>query len=226
MTDTELKLVEKYGTPLYVFDGARLKERIGYLKDRLPVSIDLVYAVKANPFIIGEAWPLVERLEICSPGEARICLALDVPESKMVISGVYKTPAFIEELVRDHPDVGVYTAESMEQYRLLTRLAEQYGRKLEILVRLSSGNQFGMEESEVTGILDHPSPSVHVRGIQFFSGTQKTSLKKMQREFGITTIYVTHEDAARTEHSRRAAGKISGAGTGIRSRLPGLLFRG
>ncbi len=182
MTQEAIKRVETYGTPLYVFDAKVLQERIRYLKAHLPEAIELAYAVKANPFIIGAAEPFVERLEICSPGEAEICLKMQVPAQKMVISGVYKTPAFIEALVREHPDIGVYTVESLAQYRLLTQLAKQSGQRLELLLRMTSGNQFGMEEQEVTAILANPDPCVHIRGIQFFSGTQKTSLKKMQRE--------------------------------------------
>ena len=107
-----IRLSKTLGTPFYYFDGEELQRRISYLKSRLPENVGLAYAVKANTFLIPEAQPLVERLEICSPGEARICLEMKVPEEKMVISGVYKTPAFIEELVSGHPDIGIYTAES------------------------------------------------------------------------------------------------------------------
>ncbi len=174
--------VQAYGTPLYYFDGTVLRDRIHDLKQHLPASAELCYAVKANPFLIKEAEPWVERLEVCSPGEARICLDQQVPEQKMVISGVYKDPKFIEELVASHGEIGWYTVESMNQYQLLTGLAKAYKRNLRLLLRLSSGAQFGMEEAEVETILKEQDPSVEICGLQFFSGTQKTSLKKMRRE--------------------------------------------
>ncbi|MCR5006661.1 MAG: alanine racemase [Clostridiales bacterium] len=174
--------VQRYGTPLYYFDGEILRDRICFLRKHIPEATDLCYAVKANPFLIKEAAPYVDRLEVCSPGEARICFDQQVPEEKMVISGVYKDPDFMQELVQQHPLIGWYTVESMSQYQLLTQLARTYGRKLKLLPRLSSGMQFGMDEKEITGILEAPDPEVEICGLQFFSGTQKTSLKKMRRE--------------------------------------------
>ena len=40
-------------------------------------SIGLCYAIKANPFIIEQAARDADRVEVCSPGELRICQALD-----------------------------------------------------------------------------------------------------------------------------------------------------
>ena len=174
--------VQRYGTPLYYFDGEVLRDRIRFLREHLNDSTALCYAVKANPFLIKEAAPYVERLEVCSPGEARICFDQQVPEEKMVISGVYKDPDFMQELVEQHPSIGWYTVESMSQYHLLTRLAGTHGKKLKLLPRLSCGTQFGMDEKEITQILEAPDPAIEICGLQFFSGTQKTSLKKMRRE--------------------------------------------
>ena len=39
-------------TAFYTFDISLLKERIQYLRNRLPSSVSLCYAVKANTFLI------------------------------------------------------------------------------------------------------------------------------------------------------------------------------
>lgn len=175
-------LTQQYPTPMYAFDVKALKERVEYLKSCLPDNVDLCYAVKANTFIIKELIDYVPRFEICSPGEEYVCERLNVPMEKMVISGVYKTPEFIENLVAKHDDVGIYTIESMEHFRLLKELSLKYSKKLSVLIRLTSGNQFGLDESEVCEIIKNDRETFNIKGIQFFSGTQKHSLKKLKRE--------------------------------------------
>ena len=170
-------------TAYYVFDFRVLGQRIDDLRGLLGENIRLAYAIKANPFLVEGVLPKVERLEICSPGESRICDCLGTDPTVTVISGINKTPAFIEELV-ENTDGRIYTVESLTQFELLDRLSEKYGKKLKILLRLTNDSQFGINEEEIEALVryrgDHPG--LDYRGIQFFSGTQKTSLKKLRRE--------------------------------------------
>ena len=76
---------------VYVFDADVLRERTAKIRAAMPENVSLCYAVKANTFIIKELIGSVDRFEICSPGEERICERLGVPSEMMVISGVYKT---------------------------------------------------------------------------------------------------------------------------------------
>lgn len=183
MNDEQLKRVlRQTETPQYVFDIVALKERVKYLRRHLPEKTILCYAIKANPFITRELSGCVDRFEVCSPGEGAICEQLKIDPKKMVISGVYKTPAYIEHLVRDCPDIGHYTVESVSQALLLEELAEKYHRKLPVLLRLTSGNQFGLDEEELREIIRSKQFRLDIRGIQYFSGTQKHSLKRIARE--------------------------------------------
>ena len=177
------KLMQINQNAFYVFDVRELKRRIGYLKEKLP-DVTLCYAVKANVMISGEIKDDLPRFEICSPGEAGVCRRLGIPYEKMVISGVYKTPAFIEELAADPGFDGIFTVESMNQYALLCELSEKYEKDLTLLLRLTNGSQFGINGSDIEEIIAgrENHTHLHIRGIQFFSGTQKTSLKKLARE--------------------------------------------
>lgn len=179
------KILKKYPTPFYAFDIPVLRKRIAYIKSKIPANVDLCYAVKANTFIIKEAEPLVERLEVCSPGEFEVCEALHIPMEKIVVSGVYKTPAFIERIIRSYENIGIYTAESLNQYYLIKELAEKYNRKINLLVRVTSKNQFGMSEGDLLEIIKDNAENEHIciLGIQYFSSTQRSSLKKFKREF-------------------------------------------
>ena len=201
MTDEQLMaLAEEYQTPMHIFDMEVLKKRVAFLKSHLPENVSLCYAVKANTFIIKELCGQVERFEVCSPGELAICRRLHVPMKQVVLSGVYKTPAVIEELFREGVDIGIFTVESMEQYLLLSELAEKYTMKIRLLLRLTSGNQFGMDESVLIQVIrmSRENECVEVEGIQFFSGTQKTSVKKLRRELTYVDTFIqrleTEED--------------------------------
>ena len=178
------KLVKKFGTPFYLFDIDELQNRLEYLRKSLNKDLDLCYAVKANTFIIGEANPYVERFEVCSPGEYEVCKKLNVPMSKLVISGVYKTPEVIEEMMCNHEDMGIYTAESVTQFELLEKLSKKLKRHIHVLLRLTSGNQFGMNEEEVESIISKHADYeyITINGIEYFSGTQKHSTKRLTKE--------------------------------------------
>lgn len=177
------ELAKTNESAFYVFDIKKLKDRVAYLKNSLPKGVDLCYAVKANTFIIKELIGSVERFEVCSPGEAAICTALGVPEGEMVISGVYKTPDVIETMVASSSK-RIYTVESAEQFELLRSLSKKYEKTLKILIRLTNDSQFGVNAGDIEDIIKNRSeyPGLDILGIQFFSGTQKTSYKKLRRE--------------------------------------------
>lgn len=174
-------LIKKIGTPLYIFDIDILKDRVNYLKSRLNKDYKLVYAVKANSFVIKELDDLVERYEICSPGEFNICNDLKINHNKMVISGVYKDKESIENMVKNY-DILKYTIESINHYKLLNELSTKYNKKLHVLIRLTSGNQFGVSEDDFREIVKNHKDNIVIDGIEYFSGTQKHSLKKIEKE--------------------------------------------
>ncbi len=180
------RLLQENKTAFYVFDIGKLKARIAHLQAALPPEVVLCYAVKANTFITKELIDTIHRFEICSPGEAEICRGVGVPSENMVISGVYKTPEVMEAMVADPGFHPIYTVESLEQYELFRRLAKEYGRTLPLLLRLTNGSQFGINKADIEAIVARrgETPEVDLLGIQFFSGTQKTSLKKLKREVG------------------------------------------
>ena len=176
------KIIKEIGTPTYVFDIETLHNRVEYLKSKFKES-NLVYAVKANTFIAKEVEDVVDRFEICSPGEFEICHKLGINHKKMVISGVYKDQETIEYMISSFDDIGKYTIESIEQWKLLTKLVKKYNKKINVLVRLTSGNQFGVNEEDFYYIIDNnDNDYINIEGIEYFSGTQKHSIKRITKE--------------------------------------------
>ena len=178
------KILKSYETPIYVFDIDKLKQRIQFLRDNLTKRLELCYAIKANTFIVGEINDDVERFEVCSPGEYSICEEGGITAEKIVISGVYKTPSVIEHMITTNKEIGRYTVESLEQLKLLDELSRKHNVKLDVLLRLTSGNQFGINEEDIEKIISNKETYMNLNfvGIQYFSGTQKRTNKRLQKE--------------------------------------------
>ena len=69
MTDLQLhQVLHRETTPLYVFDLAALPPAGGHPAGAPSRGVGLCYAVKANPFLLSALNGVVERFEICSPG--------------------------------------------------------------------------------------------------------------------------------------------------------------
>lgn len=167
-------------TPAFVFDIDALLDRVARLKSLFGKRFKLCYAIKANPFLTAELGEACELLEVCSPGEFRICERAHVPPERIVLSGVFKERSDIERIVGVCGDRAAYTVESPTQWELLEDIAAASGKRLPVIARLSSGNQFGMDGATIErlfGTAEHIAPV----GIQLYSGTQK-KLEKIKRE--------------------------------------------
>lgn len=175
INDRDIKdIICTYGTPSYVFDYCELKNRIQEIKKRLGDNVELCYAMKANPFLISYLVSEADKFEVCSPGEYEICKRENIPLEKIVFSGVYKRKEDFEGCIKDNFD-GIYTIESLEQFKRLSELVKNTNKKVKILPRLTSGNQFGMDENEVIELISEVNKLSHfdLCGIHYFSGTQK-----------------------------------------------------
>ena len=175
-----------YQTPFYVFDTDILAGQIKKIRSVLGNDVELCYAMKANPFLIKSLEELVDSFEVCSPGEFIICEQANIPMKKIVMSGVHKNPGDVERAVKEYGNNILYTVESLSHWQTLMALAEKYRCPVRVLLRLTSGNQFGMDESLIRTIIDNgPYESITIEGIQYFSGTQKKSASRLSKELSM-----------------------------------------
>ena len=181
-------VINNFNTPTYVYDINKLIDRVNYLQSKF-IDKSLVYAVKANTFVPKEIENYVERFEICSYGEFNICNKLNIAHSKMVISGVHKDEPSIDDMF--NYEIGKFTIESIEQFKLLENMCKKHNKKVNVLIRLTSNNQFGVTEEEVKYIIKNKE-NIIIDGIEYFSGTQKTSLKKINKEIDYLNEFVTN----------------------------------
>ena len=180
------ELIEKEHTPTpaYVFDLDKMKEFVKKVQSCLGESAQLCYAMKANPFLTGPMMDVVPTFEVCSPGEFRICERVGVPMERIVLSGVYKNPEDMEYVLSTYGGKGVYTVESLQHLQILNDTAVRLGMKITVLIRVTSGNQFGVDEADIRKIISDRTdyPGVEIEGLQFYSGTQKKDLSQMKTE--------------------------------------------
>lgn len=184
------ELIDKYGTPLYLYDSNELQRRIKYIKSKLDSNYKIIYAVKANTFIIKELDELIDGYEICSYGEYEICKKLGIDNRKFTISGVHKDKKSITNILND--DTSKFTIESFNQYMLLRELTEKYNKKINVLIRLTSGNQFGVSEEEFKKIieLNNGNDYITIKGLEYFTGTQKHLIKKINNEIDYIVSFI------------------------------------
>lgn len=178
------ELAKEYGTPMYLFDLDELNTRICTMRQILGDDVEIAYAMKANPFLVDAMKTQVSKFEVCSPGEFAICERENVNMASIVLSGVNKEKADIEHVMGDCGGVGIYTVESLTQLKLLQECAKKSGIRISVLVRVTSGNQFGVDEEELEKIIAGREDYTNVcfKGIQCYTGTQKKKMSQIQQE--------------------------------------------
>lgn len=184
--DEELREVllcaDRYGTPLYYLDADRLQREICRLRAYLPEKVKLCFSVKSNPWFVKAALREADYLETCSPGEVQLCLELGIPACRISAGGVCKREEECHFLAEMKPRR--ISVESPSQLRALSNAAQRVNGSLPVLLRLSSGNQFGMPLETLQDILknEHEYPGIEFAGVHFYSGTQKRRAGEVRRD--------------------------------------------
>ena len=205
-------------TPCYVFDIDRLRSHVMAIRG-LFGSIPLTFSIKANTFIMPEIVDLMDHVEVCSPGELSICEQENIPGGKIIYSGVMKEEADITRAL-SYP-VDIITAESIMHMKLIQAAAKKTGHAPRVILRLSSGNQFGMDQADIFRILEQKEeyPDVEIYGYHFYSGTQKKKpeqirkdieelknvIEKGKNEFGFIPSLVEYGPGLATEYFKPEA---------------------
>lgn len=183
-------------TPYYVFDTDEFAKRAAMIRAALDCKggrrIPLCFSIKANPFLLHRLPEGLDHVEVCSPGELEICIALGVQPESIIYSGVMKEKCDIERAVSY--GAGILTCESIRHATLISQVmfegmpegaheAEFTEKKAQVILRLTSGNQFGMSLEDIEYIISHPDEfkGIEVMGIHYYSGTQK-SLRKINKD--------------------------------------------
>lgn len=185
MIEVIKSVIAEYPTPFFLFSADELRDRAMKIKNLLRNEgrdIALCYSIKANPFLIPMLKDMVDKYEVCSPGELSICKHYGIEPEMVIYSGVHKDEDDIRETVSY--GAAILTAESIRHYEYISSVAKELGRKTRIILRLSSGNQFGMSLDDIEYIIrkNKDNEYIKIEGLHYFAGTQRRKLKHQKDE--------------------------------------------
>ncbi len=202
------QLVEKYQTPLYVYDFNSITDRYKELKEAFAGKKSLVaYAVKSNSnlAVIRHLANLGAGADCVSIGEVRRALRAGVKKYKIIFSGVGKRDEEIREALQE--DILLINLESEAEMKRVEMIAKELGVEARISIRvnpnvdpkthpyISTGlheNKFGvsLDSAKRMYILAKKSQHLNPVGIHFHIGSQLTELAPIEEACGIVADLV------------------------------------
>jgi len=194
------RLAAEFGTPLYVYDAALLRDRLALLRAHLPERVDVYFSVKANPNpavvrVFAEAGA---GLEIASAAEYLRARAAGGAPGRILFAGPGKSRAELELVVAK--GIGEIHVESREEIAILAELGERHGRRVPVAVRVNPkadvsggamrmGGQpaaFGFDEEVLEEVVKdiEARKGLAFQGIHIFAGTQILSADVLLAQWG------------------------------------------
>ncbi|MBA3415327.1 MAG: diaminopimelate decarboxylase [Chloroflexia bacterium] len=154
-----VEMAEEFGTPLYVFDEATLRNRARSFRTIFEAAYPasrVVYAAKAylSPAIVSILWDEGIGLDVVSAGEIEAGLMAGVPASAMTFHGNNKAPSELR-LALDR-GVGLIALDNDLEIELLADQvrASQRALPVPVLIRLNPGLAPDTHHKMRTGALD------------------------------------------------------------------------
>lgn len=184
------------GTPAYVFSEEIFRKRAELVKEAFGERTQICFSMKANPFLLPILPQFFSKVEVCSPGELTICERLGLDMGSVIFSGVNKAPKDVARAIDD--GAGVLTVESRSHLLSINTCALEKGHRVRVLIRLTGGSQFGMDEAEVMDIIrhQHAYQGIDIVGIHYFTGTQKRKPAAIIKELDHLSAWI---ERVRTE---------------------------
>ena len=149
-----LYLAQKYGTPLYVYDVAFIRERARAFKstfEKLQVKAQVAYASKAFSSIA--MCQIVKEeglsLDVVSGGELYTAIAADFPSKRIHFHGNNKSEAELRMALEY--DIGCIVVDNFYELELLEDLCKNQHQKAPILLRVTPGIEAHTHEYILTG---------------------------------------------------------------------------
>ncbi|QTL48771.1 diaminopimelate decarboxylase [Priestia aryabhattai] len=149
-----VELASNFGTPLYVYDVALIRQRARGFKETFEkhgVKAQVAYASKAFSTIAMVQVVHEEglSLDVVSGGELYTALAADFPKERIHFHGNNKSRAELEMAIKE--DVGCIVVDNFYEIALLQEITEQYQKKMPILLRLTPGIEAHTHDYILTG---------------------------------------------------------------------------
>ena len=123
-------------TPFYAYDGDLMRARVTQLRTALPSTIQIHYAMKANPLpaVVALMAGLVDGIDVASAGELGVALAAGARAQDISFAGPGKREAELQAAVAAGLLVNV---ESVRELPLLAAAAQAQGLPARVAVRVN-----------------------------------------------------------------------------------------
>lgn len=188
-------LIEKFGTPLYIYSYTHLKNQLLILEKALSEINHLIcYSVKScsNISIIKSLVYLGAGCDIVSGGELFRALKANCPPSKIVYAGVGKTKEEMEYAIKNK--IYMFNIESVDEAILLNDTAGKANQKVQIALRINPDidakththittgkkeNKFGIPYKDAVELYKKINSDFHnliISGLHIHIGSQITEL--------------------------------------------------
>lgn len=184
------RLADRVGrTPFYACDRALLTRRVEELRAALPATLELHFAMKANPMpaLVAHMAGLVDGIDVASGGELQVALDAGADPREISFAGPGKSALELRQALAAGILINV---ESFREITLLRELCRETGYAARVAVRVnpdfelkSSGmkmgggpKQFGVDAEQVPELLtrigEAAADGVGFEGFHLFAGSQ------------------------------------------------------
>jgi diaminopimelate decarboxylase len=137
------ELAERFGTPLYVFDGSVLARRTGMVRSALGPRVELLWSVKSNPSLAVARCLRAAGAgaEVASLGELHLALAAGHDPAQLRFAGPGKTDAEIDAALA--LGLGTFHAESDGEVTSIRAAARRHERRVRVALRVNLPQELG-----------------------------------------------------------------------------------
>ncbi|WP_304452949.1 type III PLP-dependent enzyme [Nocardiopsis sp. YSL2] len=182
------ELAERFGTPLYVYDGEELERTYQRIRGPLHPAVEILYSLKANPnlSVCSLLGGLGAGAEVSSAAELAVAREAGIAPSDTIFLGPGKSEEEISAALAD----GVHSliCESYGELDLIDRIAEGMGTTAQVALRVNpeeaargaglrmggKPRQFGIDEGLLMsdpGLADRYR-SIRLMGVHAYLGTR------------------------------------------------------
>ena len=179
------RIEQEWEAPFYIFHENLFVRNLNLLRKCLGGDVGIVYAMKANPWLVPAAARTAEYIEVSTDGELQMCREYEIPGRKIILDGVLRT----EEMLQDALAMGVrrFGIDSIEQAKQIVELCDSKMISeipLELLLRLDSSGRFGMDKKEAVRCFHicNKSKRIKIVGLHYYPGTQRNEARNLRKE--------------------------------------------
>lgn len=181
------RLVERVGqTPFYAYDRGVINDRVEQLRNKLPDSIHIHYAIKANPMpaVVQHLAGLTDGLDVASLGELTTALDTGVDPKKISFAGPAKSNVELKAAIASGVIINIESEGELDRIiefsddlsltpRVSVRINPSFELKTSGMTMSGGAKPFGIDEEIVPDIIRRINDTnLDFYGFHIFSGSQ------------------------------------------------------